>query len=327
MKKAISLLLVLMMALSLCACGKTDKNNTSSNTEADSQKVATKTVLCLTKIIYSNDNGDKVSNVSYTDNEVHITLENPVSGYDCIYAPDGKVLSEVRYNDEGVNSYNTTNTYNSDGQIVDHVIWDAIEDCLSSSASYFYNDEKQLIKQENKNRAHQITYYEYNYDDNGVFAEKYFRNGDGALREHYKFFTNDKGQLQKCIGYKDDFDGKGLREWGVYTYSYDSEGRLISKIWDKSIPGPARVSDYFEYGPNGEIAKSDYNGIKISYTYNEDGYLTSVTYDSGSTRTFVYGEVELTEAQAESALQWSKEGLIWEYVNIPENLLKDTQIR
>ena len=318
-----------MMALSLCACGKTEEpgttggnaGTTGSNGGTTQKPAATKTVLCLTKIVSSDEGEECVYNVTYEEDGVHVTPEKLVDVYDTVYDADGKVLSELRYNSEGINTERITCTYNNAGLLYERLYWDVEDDRLAERATYTYNDQGNLVKMEYENHGIITHGREYAYDSNGFLTTEYYYGSEGVLRERYEYTTNSEGQIQSCKGYRLITSDEPLGEWGIYTYSYDSEGRLLSKVWKNSNNYPmSKISDYYTYDQNGNVTRSENQGIETSYSYNEEGYLVSFAYDDGSTNTLVFAEVELTEVQAEMAQKWSKDGVKNAFVDTPEDL-------
>lgn len=317
MKKVISILLALVMALSLCACAKTEEpgttggnaGTTGSNAGTTQTPATTKTVLCLTKIVASYEGEECIYNVTYKEDGIHVTPEKLVDAYDTVYDASGKVLSELRYNDEGINTDRITCTYNNAGLLTGKLYWDVEDDSLAEQYTCTYNDHGQLVKTEYDNHGIITHGREYAYDSNGYLTTEYYYGDKGVLRERYEYTTNSEGQIQSCKGYRLMTSDEPLSEWGLYTYSYDSAGRLLSKVWENTTNYPmSKISEYYTYDQNGNVTSST-DTSTTDYTYNENGYLVSLVYEGGSTNTFVYAELELTEAQAEMAQKWSKDGV------------------
>ena len=314
MKKLLSLIMIIVMILSLCACAGSKNSNGNDKTTAKTQKV-----MCLTKIVSLDEGAEYVYNVTYKEDGVHITPEESdlsTANFICeaVYNADGRILSELSYRD-GVNTHRNTYTYNELGFLTENLYWDVEDDCLASRVVYTYNSQNQLVKKEHENRANQISYHEYIYADNGVLTEKRCYNTNGAMFERYVYTANSAGQLQSCVGYRAFSDNKPMSEWGAYTYSYDSDGSLLSKVWENvGTSIISNLSYYYAYDENGNVTLSKDGDYETTYSYNEDGYLVGLVYDEGSTNTFVYTEVELTEDQAEMAQQWSVDGVKKAYV-------------
>lgn len=306
------------MTLSLCACAKTGEpgttggnaETTGNNGGTSQAPAATKTVLCLTKIVSSDDGEEYVYNVTYEENGVHVTPETLGYRVDTVYDADGKVLSELTYNDEGINTYRDTYTYNNAGQKIEELFWDVEDDRLLSRNVYSYNDQGQLVKREITYGSNLTGRTEFIYDANGFLTEEHHYNNDGVMTARGEYTTNSEGQIQSYKEYIQKSSDKSLSEYGTYTYSYNSEGRLISRVWENTTPYySSEISDYFTYDQKGNVIRSDTQDVQKTYSYNEDGYLVSFAYEGDSTNALVYAEMELTETQAEMAQKWSKDGV------------------
>lgn len=330
-KKALRFLALLLSGILLAGCGgKNEKSNENSKKDTGEKPAASQTVLCLTKILSSGEDEEYVCNVTYEEDGVHITPENPTSYHgSTVYDATGKILCELSYNDEGINTDRTTYTYNGAGLLTEKLYWDVEDDSLAECAAYTYNDQGLLVKLVYENHGIITHSREYAYDSDGFLTTEYYYGNEGVLRERYEYTTNSEGQFQSCKGYRLMNSDEPLGEWGIYTYSYDSAGRLLSKVWELTVDySMSQFSDYYVYDENGNIIryetishrkKESRTESSYTYTYNEDGFLISTAEQDGYSATYVYAQIELPAAMAEMAQKWSCDGVKAAFVQHPED--------
>lgn len=316
MKKFLSILCLAAVLLAGCAG---QKNETD--------KVATEKVLCLTEIVSTYGDTEFSFQVTYETDGVHVTPKELKDVYVFVYHADGSEHYSLRYNEEGVNTYREDYTYNSKGQLTERIDVDLEDNRTASRTVHSYNEQGQLIKTVYEDRAGIYGYDEYTYDANGFLTEECGYNRDGVLNERYVYVTDSEGKPMRATAFR-LMTGDTLSEWGGYTYHYDSAGRLTGKVWELSPNYPMSLfSYYYTYDENGNVTKweevsrrTDEDHIESTYTYSydEDGYFVSSTDEDGNTTTCVYTEIELPKALAETARQWSKDGVKNAHVQHPE---------
>lgn len=333
MKRLATLLLLFCMLISFVACGQTSKPDNSKPTDQTSitdnneatttPDASTTPIFSLEKIICAKDGKEYIYNVTYEADGIHVTPEILVGVNIALYNADGNILSELIYNDEGINTKSKTYSYNDAAQLTEVLTWDVKENCETNCATYSYNDQGQLLKGEHSTQGLITDYREYIYDANGFLNTEHSYGLDSVLRERYEYASDSNGRIQSCRVYKAQSKDKPLQEWGCYTYTYDSEGRLLGKAWEatnSNLGTPA--SYYYTYDENGNVTsvKEMYaeNVFKTrNYSYNENGNLVSFTDDDGTVYTFVYAELKLSKGQADMASSWSGTGIINAFVEDP----------
>ena len=333
MKRIISLALMLSMALGLPACAKEGSGDTAPEaaplttagaTDAPDPLANTETTLCLTKIVTEHEGVEQIYNITYEEDGVHVTPEKLANTCASVYDPNGSILSQLTYNEDGVNAKHTTYTYDDAGLLTGQFDWDTEDGSLGNQYTYTYNEQGKLVKLVYENHGYIFHSTEYVYDTNGFLLVKYYYGENGVLHQRFEYTTNSNGQLQSCNAYKLLNDDESLREWGTYTYIYDPAGHLLSKHWEQrdALLGTPESNNY-TYDKNGDVTSSSREYGKPvfikTYAYDENGYLVRLVDEDGTTITFVYAEVVLAEAQAQMAHIWSKDGIKMAFVATPEH--------
>ena len=246
MKKITALVLVLVMALSLFACGNTKKEKTVDIMEGE--KVVGKSYYEndeLVKEEYTNENGDIATFKEYTDGKLSQTGKNT-------YGEDGS-LTEV--------SVSTL----TDDRVTkeEHTFYEKGKASRVSTVDYTYNDDGSVLESVSNDgvKSSEVLkdsagekVYTAKFDEKGSVKETY-ENGDIAKSE--SFDTDGK-----LVGYSDmEYDENGL---STGSKTYNAAGELIlTSVYEYKDGKMAKI---LMYDADGELYQT---GI-----YDEDGKLT-----------------------------------------------------
>ena len=78
----------------------------------------------------------------------------------------------------------------------------------------------------------------------------------------------------------------------VYTYEYDSLGRIVRQFGGTLSTGANRFASQYRYDKSNNITKlttvADGFRSAVAYTYNNENIPTKTTFDSGATQEYVY---------------------------------------
>ncbi|MCM1060280.1 MAG: tetratricopeptide repeat protein [Eubacterium sp.] len=242
----------------------------------------------------SYDSGGSVlmsKKYEYDVNE-NLIKETSESGYEIYnYNSDGKILSKIKYNNDGIETSHSTCTYDANGNISTYQNSDIIRtyECdlngnilkchyISDGDGIYYvlydiseeyNSKGNVIKREDYSvmEAYSdvvgVTTYSYDsfdrlvksqYNGNNVIttAEERTIVKENSVSE---FIYNDNNDLIKVI------DNETLFGDRTYEYKYDSQHRLIEKGDDNG------VNCKYYYNDRGLIYKIDSYGFLQEYTY------------------------------------------------------------
>lgn len=335
MKKWIALVLALIMSLSLCACVKNeDPNTTDKSTVSTSPSTGssnTKTVTCLTSYTSKKGDTELKYDITYEVDGVHVKPNPCVSGYENVYGWDGKLLYELRYDENGANTYRLDHTYDALGNKTELLQTDLRDNSTASRNSYVYDANGRLLSESYEGRNGYIMYtIVYSYDDRGFLKEAVDLdyNDDGTTTESEKsiYTCDDNGKILTCEEYIIDNGWDKPGQWCTFVCSYDDQGRLISNVWNK-VGNGSRVNDsqYYTYDAQGRLSsfkRVKFNGdtdSELVYTYDETGRLAK-TSDSitGWENTLHYTEITLNTELASQAEAWALDGALKAFVKIPE---------
>ena len=120
--------------------------------------------------------------------------------------------------------------------------------------------------------------------------------------------------------YSEEYGGPS----GYYTYTYDGNDRLLNKIWHSEVSYATSGDYYYTYDASGLLIgyeKWAFGEQKehCGFSYSSDGFLLEYSdIIDGYCVTFLYGEISLDEAIAESAAEWSRSGVRALYASDPE---------
>ncbi len=119
---------------------------------------------------------------------------------------------------------------------------------------------------------------EYEYNDYGQ-TTKIKKNGT----EKYLWSYNSTGM---------PFSHTDKENNRVYTYEYDSLGRIVRQFGGTLSTGANRFASQYRYDKSNNITKlttiADGFRSAVAYTYNKENIPTKTTFDSGATQEYVY---------------------------------------
>lgn len=318
-RKILSILLaVLLTACMLWGCG------------ANPKQEATRTVYCMTGMTYTYDGITTAYDVTYEKDTIRLTPQTLSEGnlnYTYVYSPDGRLLSTQRQDENGTPAFSMTYTYNEQGKLTEILQMDLSDNTVASRNVYEYDGQGNLLQGTYYGREDRLsTITEYTYDAQGFLAEDLLRDETGEALWKHVYTCDDAGNILTCEEHilSESIDTVGLL--GTYRCTYDDQGRLTANTWEKARTSSfVNGSHYYTYDAQGRLtrhqyflfddeARDDYN-----YSYDENGHLTASVDlgDNGSTE-LQYGELTLSESQAQCAENWTKTGIIVAYVPAPE---------
>ncbi|MCX5699192.1 MAG: hypothetical protein NTX01_05805 [Candidatus Omnitrophica bacterium] len=138
----------------------------------------------------------------------------------------------------------------------------------------------------------------YAYDQNGNLARRLTPNGDIVEYEYDKL--NRLAQIYypdgNSVSYTYDNNGNRVKmtdKTGATQYVYDSQDRLVAVCFPNINPV------IYTYDKSGNIIKIEYPGHSlVSYAYNNDNKLISVTDSTGTTNYAYYTDTGLLHTKA-----------------------------
>ena len=223
MKKIFALIMAVIMAFSLVACGGT--NNDSGNAQPESNQ-GQETVVVKNPVrseLYDSS-GKILADISYE------------------YDADGKLLSNTTsWNyDFGSGSETDTYTYDSKGNVATKTSSYSDSD-YASVKHYEYDADNRLVK-EYFDEDYGIKYV---YGDDGRLAEVFNYNADGALLwQTYSYEGNAVIQTEL---------------WGSWTLTYityyDEQGNPLKWVYESD--GTPMLTHIYTYDAEGKLTKQD----------------------------------------------------------------------
>lgn len=286
MKKCILLLLALVMALSLCACGEdststtkpsTNPTTSGTNPSTPSQPEERKSFVVT-----------QIKNRIIDDEDSFVTLKLT---YDDAYNVTGIAvyendqLMEITTCDKTIDKPLLVQYYDEDGNVYGRMEWVYDENGNVLTERMYMGDE-------------QRTEVSYTYDDHGNLATKYFDNGESDGTEIYENTYKD-GKLTQTSVY--------FRNMLLQTWRYDSEGNLIldTFYYDDGSTNATKYAyengklvltvdlhddeetsrEEYTYNADGNILSrvikvGDHESYREAYSYNNAGLLTEIKYTS-----------------------------------------------
>ena len=307
MKKWIAMMLALLIALSLAACGIETSDGKVTNPEGNDSNVQSGS---------SNDGSESDGGSQDQDNDEPAKLSDVLLNVHYEYAFNGEVQSQedlaITYDEMGNKThdivwYEESNyssilyaVYKYDEQ--GRLIWsdNALNQGWKLNWFYFYDDAGRLIRQDsNEVHTQDGVYISFEYDADGNmihswkgqdYAEYYTAAGlvQGPKCEEEWHCTYDGGNLTKAV-----------RSWGGWTesfdYSYGANG-LVSEMLHTSRYGSETLTTY-TYNASGLLIKSeesyDSHGEMVvsrvnEYTYDAQGRILSHVATIGTSTTAVH---------------------------------------
>jgi len=293
MKRTLSLILIVMLCLSLWACGESTPSNTDGSDGAEGTTGATTIPEeeQMQKLIDYNKALDSLDslNTEFSRNQfeamnkayaILVSLGDYKNAPDllsrfteCTYKKDNQFDYTV-LDRQGVclaqstdgREYRCTNSFNDKGELVK-------VDFKGKEKPYFrtyeYNDAGQLIR-EDVVYEYQTTSRTYEYDANGNLTTEYYSYHsayeNSKRTSHFTYTFDDAGRI---IKEREEYDDHYIET----TYAYDEDGLLIGKNEYAS-----------EYGSLG----------RYTYTYDESGNLITTELTTEQNGSTWYSETKYT---------------------------------
>lgn len=183
-------------------------------------------------------------------------------------------------------------TFTSDEGVLMQKIYYNADGLKYSTVVYEYDGKGQLAKESyyGVNMAPE-SYTVYEYDDKGTLTkESYFEAIDAeefAELGHTSYEYNDAGLLLRA-------ENHGT-PGGIYTYTYDNDGRLIKEEYS-DLEGTLISSTQYAYDADGRLISKAIDNVAFgeksseSYEYDENGNRVSALSDDGSRSNMEYDE-------------------------------------
>lgn len=271
MKRYLSMALILVMLLTLSACGNSDEQAKAyesgkevvqyvapseiSDAESDRAEAYEKAIAALTSYL---EDGDFVLDENYEEEYEHNDAAQTLYNMFCELG-DYKDASEIAnrfiiHDDKLV------------GVSVDYI--DNLEQTTYSYEEYMeYNANGQLIKMSS--------------NDDNYYVREFFYNESGQLTEELCYLNRRKLKCKTVYSYDDRGSIVGINE--IYSSNiYDNK-------WDVFYDDAGRISRsegyvHFDYYPLGLDYYSGSSRLYLIYSYNGQGELVSVTPDYNSSK-------------------------------------------
>jgi len=265
MKKALYIILVLALLLSLCACGETTPD-VPENTDTPEESLPPVSYNMdegrLTKEVYYNVNGLKYLTVYFDyDGQGRVIKEMSMGIND---APEGYYINE--YDDAGKRLTR-----------ISYVAQGPEEFTEDYRISYVYDDFGRCVSEISTSEGKILAKTEYVYDENGWLISELHYQGDSFVAAEYTYSYDENGVMTGCLR-KDNMEDETTEN----RYTYDLKGRMITDLkcdaegnvlerieftYDDSGEASANVLKRSVYGVSGVLMSVENN----EYTYDEAG--------------------------------------------------------
>lgn len=253
MKKHFLLLLALVMALSLCACDKTDDPKPTSGTTVPTaptkpvKKEEKVSIPLLTKAKIIDHFGEETETTECIltyDDDYHLIGVNMYQGLRLVcqitYDKDpNHPLVEQTYDEEGNEVYRVEYAYNENGDEVSYAYY--IGDELGEEYHYTYDEQGKLLTETYSNVE-----IRYTYDaDGNILSEDTYRDG---VRTDGRSYTYRDGKLAEQ---RDDCD----YFWSIRTY--DGYGNMVTLTEGNmdTLPGEEIITEYRNTYESGKLVE------------------------------------------------------------------------
>ncbi len=259
MKKALSILLMLILLLGLCACGNSDTQTTEPSTSNNIVSNSNPTLNRLKKVTVTAEGKTIECNIIWDDNTCYFEsymnyYNDPIEDYRGVFDPETNTFSIVWDTEDGTTMELPVFDYNDDQKIIamynednPSEVWSVTYDengvpYLMGSVPLFEYDPttKQIKRPYSRGSTEGVAYEEYDVvtlDDNGCFVGvdrlTYTDDGTGTLKltdtkeDYYKCTYDESGNL---IRYEEPYNSYGF----VIEYEYYDEP--IQHLWEIIIP-------------------------------------------------------------------------------------------
>ena len=216
-------------------------------------------------------------------------IDNSANHYKYKYDGNGNIIETSFKNDNGGDGSATHYEYDSNGNIIMY------EDGYSKYYWEYYEDGTVSKHRSERNDYYvkdEIDYSEYIYDRSGVISESI----DSRMQEVQSFLDGEEKNYYVRSVTKMSYDDYGNQtsqyttdDGNVkidikYTNTYDSEGRLISKVKTENdfLHNTETTITTFEYDNNGNLVKEISGDTTTTYKYNSNNKLVTELFKINS---------------------------------------------
>lgn len=194
------------------------------------------------------------------------------------YDPEGRVLSEIKYNADGSVEQHYGYVYNEQGVKIADRSWDENGDLIDDMEYDVDADGKTQFAYKNYLDGSKDT-VTYRYDDAGNLIEKEVRSEDDEVEFLEKFlYEGDREILHESWDEENEIVFRKETRW-------NEEGNVLEdKIWMAETQETARtVNEYDENAELSSVASYDENGgviFKVAYKRDDQGQIVEVREES-----------------------------------------------
>jgi RHS repeat-associated protein len=212
----------------------------------------------------------------------------------------------------------STAEYDNAGRVIN------VRDFMNRETKFTYDDNDNLLTE--VNALNHTTGYTYDANDNliditnaknGVTSLNYDNVTDmltsvsfGGSTKQYAY--NDDGTLKTFTkpdgtNMQNNYDDLGrITNDGIRSYTYDSKHRLSTIVKD----GKTLRFEYDGFNQVTEVSYDDFSNNKVSYTYDANGNILTVTYPDNKTVTYTYDNLN----RMKTVKDWNNRTIIYNYM-------------
>ncbi|MCF0136905.1 MAG: hypothetical protein HUJ66_00910 [Oscillospiraceae bacterium] len=267
MKKTLPIIAVLIILLTLCACGESSSDGDAAmNTP--------------TPVVYEKEDGRLIQEVNYNANGLkYLTVF-----YD--YDGQSRVTKEMRMGVNNAPEGYYTNEYDGNGRLSLRVSYAALgpdEYAEEYRVSYEYDDKGLLVSEKRSAEGVLLSVTDYEYNEDSLLTGEKLYQGDSFLAAEYKYGYDGSGRRISCQ--RSDYMENATME---NRYTYDGNDLLVTDLICDS-EGNVRERVDYTYDNSGNVLKRSVFGdkgvlqsyVEYEYTYDEAGNIVkSVCSDS-----------------------------------------------
>lgn len=308
MKKLISMVMILVLAFSLTACGgegqPADRGNSQpSAVQDDTPRTDVKVLTGFDRV-----DGDGYVNIhrrfSLADQRLMTTADIQHNSYEidvtlsydegaktavitavCEAFSNGSETITIQWDDRGrlaamfeeSRGYvlKTVYTYDEAGNCISEVEYK--DDEINGTTTYLYDDHGNEVSCTHE-YGDRITKYEYDhaYDDEGnITCTRYLENGEEYKKSEFTYDAN--GNMAS----RQNYDDEGIKS-GYFEYEYDADGRMLKEHKFNSWGEPSSTTQY-TYDDDGNLLQKTTVGVDgelretITNTY-ETAHMSEVEF-------------------------------------------------
>jgi hypothetical protein len=189
------------------------------------------------------------------------------------YTPDGKLISEKEFDDQGNVLQEVKNEYNEKGELIHHELFsDGVQ---AENITYQYNEKGKVVEERQNFDEGFPVIRRFVYDEQDRLIELISEDDEGELseREVYTYSTDFPDKIVKLVKYDED-NKPAHEEESVYESETDEDGKVTPRL--KQITARDLVYD--------TLRRTDYYDAQnredqiAQVSYNRAGKTTEVIY-------------------------------------------------